>query len=350
VKPAARRPALVAIAIAMAMVIVLGASNASAQGDPVAAQALFDEAKLLIRKGDWAAACPKLAESERLDPGVGTLLNLAECYDHVGRTARAWATFREAEAMALHQGQSERSRWAAARAKQLEGKLVRLTIDVPDAARVAGLEVSRDHEVQAAAVWGVAVPIDPGDHVIEARAPGYKPFLMHVVAARDPVVVQVPPLEAEPAPAPTPTPPPVVEAPAPPPVSPPAPALPLEPVLPSRPPATLAGAPVDGGPMRTSGFVLGGVGLAGIGVGSLLGVFAIDRDNAARSAGCGPTTCPTQGGVDLTHQAGTFATAANATFLVSAVLLGTGILFVVVAPRSAPARAARALLSPWSFQ
>lgn len=330
-----KRPCALVLALALTV-----ATQARAQTDPVVAQALFDEAKLLIKKGDWAAACPKLAESERLDPGVGTLLNLGECYDHIGKTARAWATFREAEAVAVQQGQQARAQYAKGRALLLESSLVRVTIEVPEAARVPGLRVTRDREVVNEPLWGSAVPVDPGEHVIEARAPGYKTFSARIVAARDPIVVRLDPLEAEP---PAPTPPPPVEVP--PPLPPP------EPVLVAKPVERVGtvGTPVDGGPMRTSGYVLGAVGLAGVGLGSLFGVFAIDKDNASRAAGCSSTTCPTQGGVDLTHQAITFATAANVTFLVSTVLLVTGVAFVIVAPRSAPARAAQALLRPWSF-
>jgi hypothetical protein len=85
---------------------ILAPLCASAQTDPVAAQALFDEAKRLMASGNNAAACPKLAESQRLDPGVGTLLNLGECYVKIDKLSRAWTTFLEAEAVALREGQA----------------------------------------------------------------------------------------------------------------------------------------------------------------------------------------------------------------------------------------------------
>ena len=83
-------PAIVAAATLMA-----GAAHAG--GDAVAeAERLFNEAKLLVEHRNYTAACPKFAESQRLDPGVGTLLYLADCYQHTNRPASAWTTFRQA--------------------------------------------------------------------------------------------------------------------------------------------------------------------------------------------------------------------------------------------------------------
>jgi hypothetical protein len=309
--PQMTRALLVAIA---ALTLTL---PAAAQTDPVAAQALFDEAKRLMASGNAAAACPKLAESQRLDPGVGTLLNLGECYESIGKLARAWATFREAEAMAFHEGQLARANWAKGRAAQLETKLVQLTVDVPEAARVPSLEVVRDGEVLREPLWGSAVPVDPGDHVVEARAPGYKPFSTHVTAAHDPIVVRIEPLEHE------------ATAPEPPP-----------PAIDTTPPVTIETLPPEPKPiepsatLRNLGFVTGGVGLAGVGLGALFGVLAIDRDNAARGAGCDTTTCPTPGALAISQDAKSFAVASDVAFAVGGVLVATGIVFLVVAPRS----------------
>jgi len=60
------------------------------------------------------------------DPAVGTLLYLAECLEKSGRTASAWATFREASSAARASGQAERARIGQERASKLESRLVRL--------------------------------------------------------------------------------------------------------------------------------------------------------------------------------------------------------------------------------
>ena len=312
---------------------VLFALPARAQTDPVAAQALFDDAKRLMSSGHAAEACPKLAESQRLDPGVGTLLNLGDCYDQIGKPSRAWATFREAEAAALHEGQNDRVRYAKRRVQETEAKLVRLTVDVPIEAREPSLEVLRDGDALREPLWGSAVPVDPGDHVVEARAPGYKTFTAHVTASHDPIVVRVVPLERD-ATVVEPTPPAIDRTP---PVT-------IESLPPTPPPP-----PPPSSTIRTLGLVTGSVGLAGVAVGALFGVLAIDRDNAARGAGCDATTCPTPGALSLSSDAKTFAFGSDIAFIAGGVFVVTGIVCLLAAPRSTAAQVARVAIFGGTF-
>lgn len=321
----------------LTLAAVLFALPARAQTDPVTAQALFDDAKRLMASGHAAEACPKLAESQRLDPGVGTLLNLGDCYDQIGKPSRAWATFREAEAAAQHEGQPDRVRYAKRRVAETEAKLVRLTVDVPADARIPSLEVLRDGDTLREPLWGSAVPVDPGDHLVEARAPGYKTFESRVTATHDPIVVRVTPLEHETPQAVEPPPPVALTAP---PVT-----FESERGTPLAPPP-----PAPSSAARTAGFVTGGIGLAGVAVGALFGVLAIDRDNAARDAGCDATTCPTSPALGLSTDAKTFALASDIAFIAGGVFIVTGIVCLLAAPRSSPAaRVARAIILGGTF-
>jgi hypothetical protein len=143
--------------------------------DKSAAQALFEEAKALGQRGDWEHACPKLAESQRLDPAMGTQGALAECYEHLGKTASAWALYVEVAAAAKAAGRKDREHVAHERIAALKPILSHLTIAV-DAPDTPELQVKRDGMIVGAPMWGTPVPVDPGSHTLTATAGGKKPW------------------------------------------------------------------------------------------------------------------------------------------------------------------------------
>jgi hypothetical protein len=177
------------------------------------AEALFDQGRKLMATQQYEEACPKFAASHRLDPALGTLLNLAYCWKQVGKVASAWTAYREAASLAHWQRQSERELFARAEAAELEGRLARLNIRVADA-DLPGLELRRNGVPVPPDVWGVEVPVDPGEYTIEAVAPDRSRFATKVtVQAASAAVVHVPVLEKRAAPsvpAAEPTAPPVV--------------------------------------------------------------------------------------------------------------------------------------------
>src|SRR5262245_31083842 len=129
-------------AILVAAALETIAVRASAQQrDPAAAQALFDEARTLMKSKRFDEACPKLAESQRLDPGIGTQFRLADCYEQQGKLASAWAGFLDVASQAAASGQADREKAARTRAAHLEARLPKLTIVVPAANRVSGLKI-----------------------------------------------------------------------------------------------------------------------------------------------------------------------------------------------------------------
>jgi serine/threonine-protein kinase len=278
-----KAPWLFALALAVAAVDARAADDVGAE-----AEALFREAKTLMDEGNFGAACPKLAESQRLDPGNGTLARLAACHEKEGKLASAWSEFAELVTSAQRAGQADREKFARQRVTALQPQLSRLTLRVPpDLAAVSGLTVRRDGVVVGPAAWGVAVPLDPGDHALDATAPGHVPWSAHVTigAAADSQEITVSALEA------------VASAPAP---APAAAALPPPP----PPPRDSSSA------RRTVGAAIGVAGLVGLGVGSYFGATALSGAQKANNA-CPAAACADPGAVHENEVARTSARVAD---------------------------------------
>jgi hypothetical protein len=84
-----------------------------------AAETLFIEARQLFAQGDFAKACPKFEESNRLDPAIGTLLNLAACEEKAGQRPQACAHYAEVARLTQQSGQQERARFAQKKVQNL---------------------------------------------------------------------------------------------------------------------------------------------------------------------------------------------------------------------------------------
>jgi hypothetical protein len=245
--------------LTLAILLVPSAARAA---DPITAQALFDEAKQLMADGRYTAACPKFAESQQADPGLGTQFHLADCWQHVGRLASAWALFRDVESQAHARGELGRERVARDRAAALEPFLPKLQIAPGDAQTVSGLTIRRDGADIGREQWGVAVPIDPGPHAVAAYAPGKQPWGTGVEVPLDGkvVTVELPPLLNLPN---------ASSAPAPAPVRPPTPTT--QTGVTSMMPASSAETPVlenGGGVQRAFGWFFLGAGAVGLASGA----------------------------------------------------------------------------------
>jgi len=141
-------------------------------GNAALAESLFREGKRLSNERKFAEACPKFAESYKLDPGLGTLLNLAICHESEGKPATAWAEFSEASSRAKREGDNDRAQLAEEHIRALEPKLAHVTIALAPGAAVPGLVIKFDTRELASAALGLPIAIDPGKHVLEASAPG----------------------------------------------------------------------------------------------------------------------------------------------------------------------------------
>ena len=159
------------------------------------ARALFKEGRELVAQGDFKAACPKFEQSMALESGLGTQFNLADCWEHIGRTASAQALFIGAAASAKAAGQTEREQVLRERAAALEPRIPRLVIEVNDPD--PKLVVKRGDLPLDSEAYGKAKAVDPGSYEILAKAPGKKPWTkkVDVAAGGGIVTVEVPKLE-----------------------------------------------------------------------------------------------------------------------------------------------------------
>ena len=300
---------------ALALALMAPCAKAQTNADKAAAEALFQAGRDLMGAGKFSEACEKFEASQRLDAGLGTLLYLADCYEKANRLASAWANYREAESIAMGRSDQGRAQVARQRYTALEPRLSKLWIKVADGNDPA-TQVQRDGESIPRESWGIALPIDGGDHTIQAMAPGRKAWSTQVVVKGEGanVAVDVPILDVAVAEAVPATPPP---APAPAPAAPP----------PDHPAET------QSTNLRPVAFVLGGVGVAGLAIGSIFGFKAKAKNNDSH-ADCEPANqnlC-TQDGVNLRNEALSAARVSTAFLIGGGAFLASGIVLYVVSP------------------
>ncbi len=180
------------------LVVLLVSLCGSARADNVA-EALFQDGKRLMEAGKLDEACPKLAESHKREPGGGVVLALAICLEKQGKIASAWVRYQEAIAFAKKDHRQDRLDIAEPRAAALAPRVPRLRVTLSDAARSVAAVASLDGEPLPSAVAGTPLPIDPGPHVVSAKAPGRVPYSHEFVAKEGATLeIEVPALAAEP--------------------------------------------------------------------------------------------------------------------------------------------------------
>jgi hypothetical protein len=146
-------------------------AHAELPGQILKVRSLFEAARHDMEAGNYAAAVPRLEEALHLDPqGSGIKFNLAECYEHVGRLASAWALYLDVANAERLANQVEREKLARERATAIAPRVPRLAVVVHSTD--SGIAVMRDGEALASALWGTAVAVDPGPHSVSASAPG----------------------------------------------------------------------------------------------------------------------------------------------------------------------------------
>ncbi|MGK3967317.1 hypothetical protein WMF38_24480 [Sorangium sp. So ce118] len=294
---ALRRARLALASVVLASAALLAPASAAAQGagDPTLAQTLFEEGRRLMEAKSYAEACPKLAESQRLRPGTGTLLNLALCNEALGRTATAWGQFKEALFASKKEGNAAREAFAQEHIGALEPRLSKIQLN---AESTPGLLIRIDAYDIPAAALGTPIPIDPGSHQVEATASGYTVWSTTVQVGEnaDLKTIAIPKLQPAPAAAAT-----------------------AGPQGPAAGSGVGNGGSAGGGGLRTAGFVIGGAGAAVLGVGAVFGILAAGQASDAEDD---PTLCP---GKQCSPRGREEIDAAETKALVSTIGIGVGV-------------------------
>lgn len=291
--------------------------GSSSSASRAAAEALFEQGRKLLSEKKYDEACEKLEASHKLDPGVGTLLYLGDCYEKAGKLASAWAAFEEAASLGTTRGEMDRVKVAQVRATALKPRLPMLLFIVDQ--KLPGLEVRRDGALVPEASWGTPLPVDAGATTVMVSAPGYQRWETTLTVPpnlKEPWPVRVPTLSKEgPAPAAT------GEA--------------AAPVPAAAAPATEPTAPSEGSTQRTVGLIVGGAGVVALVVSGVLTLVASGKnsDSEKHCLPGAPNQCDSIGVADR-DDATNLANIATVMGVSGGVLLAGGAVVYFTAPRS----------------
>lgn len=306
-------------AAALAIGLLTIAPAIRAQPAKGAAEAAFQKGKQLMTAGDLEAACEAFAQSETLDPQLGTQYNLALCYEQIGKIASAWLAFSE---VAAKDTNVKRKADSARRAQALEPRVPQLRLEAGD--RAPGLVVHLG-DTDVTVTLGVDTPVDPGHYTITASAVGRKPWSTTIdVAPGGTATITIAPLAPGDDPARS--------------------AGPLE--FDQPPPD-----PRPGRVRHVLGASVGVVGVAALGASVFFGSQARSHQRDADQACGGSVATCDPSGLDAANAAVSAArdraTYANIAAATGAVLVGVGVVLYVTAPRGeAPRAAMRPVIAP----
>ena len=271
-----------------------------------AAAALFQEGYKLRQEGKDEAACKKFQESARLDAMAGTLLNLAECRANQGKTATAAGWYHKAAILAENQGDQKLLEKAKEHARELDAEVSYLKIRIERP--VPGIVVRRDDDVVGPAQFNESLPIDPGEHTVTAVAPGYRllSIAVHIGEVSDNKTVDVPALELLPPPARART-------------------VPALPNVQSKPGATHGATYWP--------WVIGGVGVSAIAVGTVSGILALHDKSRVADRCTNTVGCKDAEAYSLQSQRDTEWALARIAFPAGVVALGTAATWLLLEKR-----------------
>lgn len=250
------------------------------------AEALFEQGKQLLDSNATEEACGRFAESQRLEPAVGTLGMLAWCHELQGKTASAWREYLATAELASKVGDRAREKAARERATSLQLRLSTIRVEVREPAN--GLIITLEGSTLNQSEWGKAIPVDPGQIPVSACAKGFQCWTSttEVKGDAESAVVEIPPLKPVP----------VVRS--------------TEPLLKPAPPPSPALPPSRNwlGPA-----IAGGVAVVGLGFGTYYGMRTISKTNASQAHCDASNACDPEGG-RLRDEARTASIVSNVSF------------------------------------
>jgi len=272
-------------------VVLAFAAPAFAQGrDAATAEALFRQGRQAMEAKDYNEACPKFSESQKLDPAAGTLMNLATCEEKLGKLASAWQHWKEA--LDALPPKDDRIGFARSRVEELEKKLPHLQVTL-SSGRDKGAKVFRDEIEIGPAGEGVPLPVDPGPHTITVRMPGHFSKTMTVTVE----VGQRSQVDMHPG---------------------------------AVDPVAAAGAGAKSQPSAL-GWVLGGVGVAGVATAVVSGLLILNAKKTI-DANCGADKLCNQQGLDAVSSGKSLLVVNTAGWIVGGLGLGFGAYFILSTP------------------
>lgn len=250
-----------------------------------------------MERGDHADAAALFAESLRVDPAPGTLLNLAIAENELGRLSSAWEHARGA--VEQLPSSDERRKLARDLFASLDRRVPRLVLrgrGLPETARVEldGVELRRPS-------FDLLLPIDPGAHRVTIEAPGHLTRAIGVDAALSTTVEVL--LEV---------------------------GLPIDHGPTRGEPARSTGR----SPLRPLGWALLGTGAAATAAGGALGGLAIVRKGEVADH-CAGRFCD-HDGVAAAEEGRSFATVSTIAFVAAGALVTSGLALLLVPSRSPP--------------
>jgi len=235
---------------------------------------------------NYRDACPRFAESQRLDPAAGTLMNLATCEEKIDKLASAWQHWKES--VDSLPAMDDRIPFARARVASLETRLPHLKINLSQGAGTGG-KVFRDEIELEGPGQGVWLPVDSGPHLVIVRMPGHQDAQISIIIADgEEKQIDVHPGMADP----------VAET------------------------HNRSNLP------RTLGWVAGGIGIAGIGTAVVTGVMLANAKNTV-DANCIDKICTDQRGVDAASRGHDLVFVNTAAWIVGAAGIGLGAYFLI---------------------